>query len=217
MGFGIMFIGYFLLYLGAITPLSIYTTVVGSAIILYSLKELMVQNKAFLAGAVSAILLVIASIGVLFVDLLISDTSALYKVFLYSRDILSAVLNAFLMIAIYVIAKSVALPKIQSKAAINLLFIGIYAIGAVLFNTVFRNNEFAMSRLYVVVIICQFIYSVLGLVTVYSSYMRICYADDKDMSKKTGVGPMDFLNDKLNKAMTPKERRLDNNDRKGKK
>ena len=215
MGFGIMFIGYFLLYLGAITPLSMYTAVVGSAIILYSLKELMEQNKAFFAGAVSALLLVISSIGVLFVDLLASDTSVIYKVFLYSRDILSAVLNAFLMIAIYIIAKSVQLPKIQTKSAVTLIFIAIYTVGAVLFNTVFRSNEFAMSRLYVVVVICQLIYSVLGLVPVYNSYMRICYADDKDMNKK-GFGPLSFLNDKLSNAMTPKERRLNNN-RKGKK
>ena len=216
MGFGIMFIGYFLLYLGAITPLGIYTSVVGSAIILYSLKELMVQNKMFLAGAITSVLLVLSSIGVLFVDLLLSDTSVIYKVFLYSRDILSAALNAFLMIAIYIIAKSVALPKIQTKSAVTLIFIAIYTVGAVLFNTVFRNNEFAMSRLYVVVVVCQLIYSIVGLVTVYNSYMRICYADDKDMNKKTGVGPMDFLNDKLNNAMTPKEKRLNNN-RKGKK
>ena len=40
--------------------------------------------------------------------------------------------------------------------------------------------------------------------------------EDKNMDKKTGVGPMGFLNDKLNTAMTPKERRM-NNDRKNKK
>ncbi len=210
MGFGIMFIGYFMMYIGAITPLSMYTSVIGSAIILYSLKELVVQNKYFLVSAITSVLLVISSVGALFVDLIMSDTSVLYNVLLYTGEVLSALLNVFLMIGIFVIAKSVSLSKIQSKAAINLLFIGIYAVGAILFNTVFKNNEFAMSRLYVVVIICQFIYSVLGLVTVYSAYMRICYADDKDMTKKTGIGPMDFLNDKLNTAMTPKERRLNN-------
>ena len=56
----------------------------------------------------------------------------------------------------------------------------------------------------------------MGLITVFNSYMRICYEDDKDMTKKTGVSPMDFLNDKLNVAMTPKEKRM-NNDRKKKK
>ena len=215
MGFGIMFLGFFFLYIGAITPLNVFTAIIGSAIILLSLKELVYQNKLFMASAISAVLLVIVSVGCVFVDLLGNKGSLSYDIFFYSEQIVATLLGAFLMLSIYVIAKSVDLPKIQTKCVITLVFIGIYSVCLVLYNTVFADNEFALSRLYAIIVISQIIYSVLGLVTVFNSYMRICYADDKDMTKKAGNGPMDFLNDKLNTAMTPKERR--NNDRKNKK
>lgn len=216
MGFGIMFLGYFFMYIGSFTTLSTYTAIVGSAIILFSLKELIYQNKCFLASAIISILLVFDAIAVVFVDLLMSDTSLAYSILFYSRDILAAALNVMLMISIFVISKEVKLPKIQAKSVITLLFIGVYVICTILCNTVFVSNELMQSRFYPVSVVCQFIAAVIGLVTVFNSYMRICYEDDKDMTKKTGVSPMDFLNDKLNMAMTPKEKRM-NNDRKKKK
>ena len=216
MGFGIMFLGYFFMFIGSFTPLSIYTAIIGSAIILYSLKELIYQNKWFMASAVCALVLVISSVATVFVDLFASDTGLVYTVFFYSREVLTVILNILLMISIFVISKSVQLPKIQTKAIITLLFIGLYTVGMVLCNTALKANEFAQSRIYPAAVICQFISCVLGLVTVFNSYMRICYADDKDMTKKTGVAPMDFLNEKLNTAMTPKEKRF-KDDRKNKK
>ncbi len=204
------------MFIGNFTPLSIYTAIVGSAIILYSLKELIYQNKWFMASAICALVLVVTSIATVFVDLFASDTALIYSVLFYSREFLTVALNALLMISILVIAASVQLPRIQTKAIITLLFIGLYAIGMALCNTVLKTNEFAQSRIYPVAVICQFIACIVGLVTVFNSYMRICYADDKDMTKKTGVAPMDFLNDKLNRAMTPKEKRF-KDDRKNKK
>ena len=216
MGFGIMFLGFFFMYIGSFTALSTYTAIVGSAIILFSLKELVYQNKCFLVSAVISILLVFDSIAVVFVDLFLSDTSLAYSILFYSRDILAAALCIVLMVSIFIISKCVKLPKIQANAVITLVFVGIYVIFTVLCNTAFRNNELMQSRFYPVSVVCQFLAAVMGLVTVFSSYMRICYEDDKDMTKKTGVSPMDFLNDKLNMAMTPKEKRM-NNDRKKKK
>ena len=186
------------------------------AAIMFSLKELIYQNKWFMASIICSIVLVAVSVATVFVDLFASDTSLVYSIMFYSREILTVALNALLMISILVIAASVQLPKIQTKAIITLLFIVLYGVGMTLCNTVLKANEFAQSRIYPVSVICQFIACVMGLVTVFNSYMRICYADDKDMTKKTGVGPMDFLNDKLNTAMTPKEKRF-KDDRKDKK
>ena len=126
MGFGIMFLGFFFLYIGAITPLNVFTAIIGSAIILLSLKELVYQNKLFMASAISAVLLVIVSVGCVFVDLLGNKGSLSYDVFFYSEQIVATLLGALLMLSIYVIAKSVDLPKIQTKCVITLIFIGIY-------------------------------------------------------------------------------------------
>ena len=139
MGFGIMFLGFFFLYIGAITPLNVFTAIIGSAIILLSLKELIYQNKLFMASAISAVLLVIVSVGCVFVDLLGDKGSATYDIFFYAEQIIAAILGALLMLAIYVIAKSVDLPKIQTKCIITLIFMGIYAVCLALYNTVFAG------------------------------------------------------------------------------
>ena len=211
MGFGIMFLGYFFMYLGSFTTLGMYTAIVGSAIILFSLKELIYQNKCFVASALLAILLVLDSIAVVFVNLFVSDTGTLYSILFYARDIIAAALNIMLMVSIFVISKSVSLPKIQAKAVVTLIFIALYVMGMALCNTVLRSNELLQSRIYPASVVCQLLAYIIGLITVFNSYMRICYAEDKDMTRKTGVAPMDFLNDKLNRAMTPKEKRMDVN------
>ena len=62
MGFGILFIGYFITYLGALSgavalPIAPFTYLVGAGIIIYSLKNLIYQNKLFLISMISAIAL----------------------------------------------------------------------------------------------------------------------------------------------------------------
>ena len=91
---------------------------------------------------------------------------------------------------------------------------GIYLVFLVLANTVFRNNDKAMGPISLIVFFTQILYVVMILVTVFNSYIRICYEEDKDMEGKTGNAPLDFLNDKLNSAMTPKEKKnLDKKDK----
>jgi hypothetical protein len=118
------------------------------------------------------------------------------------------------------LAKQVELPSIQAKVVITYILMAIYAICVILLNAFFKDSDFAMSRLSLIIFISQILYSIMVLVTVANSYIRICYEDDKDMDKKTGNAPLDFLNDKLNYAMTPKEKRdlkKDENDKGDKK
>ena len=85
-----------------------------------------------------------------------------------------------------------------------------------LLNVVFKQNEFAIERLSVIVTIAQLLYVIMILVVVANSYIRICYEDDVDMSKKSSSSSLNFLNDKLDMAMTPREKR-ENNDNEGEK
>ena len=53
MGFGLLFIGYFFTFVGALAlPISAYTYVLGAGIILFSLKKLILENKMFVASAI---------------------------------------------------------------------------------------------------------------------------------------------------------------------
>ena len=219
MGFGIMFIGCCFMLLGAFTTFAPFTYVLGSAIIMYSLKELIRQNKMFFTTLVITVVEFLASMTYMFIYVL-SSNQALISTMSLALSISNVVFCALALTSIYLLAKQVELPSIQAKVVITYILMAIYAICVILLNAFFKDSEFAMSRLSLIIFISQILYSIMVLVTVANSYIRICYEDDKDMDKKTGNAPLDFLNDKLNYAMTPKEKRdlkKDENDKGDKK
>jgi hypothetical protein len=219
MGFGIMFIGCCFMLLGAFTTFAPFTYVLGSAIIMYSLKELIRQNKMFFITLVITVVEFLASMTYMFIYVL-SSNQALISAMSLALSISNVVFCALALTSIYLLAKQVELPSIQAKVVITYILMAIYAICVILLNIFFKDSEFAMSRLSLIIFISQILYSIMVLVTVANSYIRICYEDDKDMDKKTGNAPLDFLNDKLNYAMTPKEKRdlkKDENDKGDKK
>ena len=206
MGFGIMLIGCFLLLLGAFTTLAPFTYVVGSAVVLYSLKELIKQNKVFF----SAMILSIAQLALAIVNLftyVLSPSQDLVSTLAILLQICNLSLCIVLLTAIFLLAKEVELPSIKRKVIVAYIFAGIYFIAIVLANTAFRTNSAVMERISVIVFFTQLLYVILTLLVVANSYMRICYADDLNMDKKTGNATLDFLNDKLNYAMTPREKK----------
>ena len=206
MGFGIMLIGCFLLLLGAFTTLAPFTYVVGSAVVLYSLKELIKQNKVFF----SAMILSIAQLALAIVNLftyVLSPSQDLVSTLAILLQICNLSLCIVLLTAIFLLSKEVELPSIQRKVIVAYIFAGIYFIAIVLANTAFRTNSAVMERISVIVFFTQLLYVILTLLVVANSYMRICYADDLNMDKKTGNATLDFLNDKLNYAMTPREKK----------
>lgn len=219
MGFGIMFIGCCFMLLGAFTTFAPFTYVLGSAIIMYSLKELIRQNKMFFITLVITVVEFLASMIYMFIYVL-SSNQALISAMSLALSISNVVFCALALASIYLLAKQVELPSIQAKVVITYILMAIYAICVILLNAFFKDSDFAMSRLSLIIFISQILYSIMVLVTVANSYIRICYEDDKDMDKKTGNAPLDFLNDKLNYAMTPKEKRdlkKDENDKGDKK
>ena len=206
MGFGIMFIGCCFMLLGAFTTFAPFTYVLGSAIILYSLKELIRQNKMFLITMVMTGVEFALSMTYMFMYVLSSNQVVLNGMSL-ALSISNIVFCALNLTAIYLLAKEVELPSIQTKVIITYILMVIYTICVLLLNVFFKGNEFAISRLSIVIFFAQIFYAIMVLVTVANSYIRICYEDDKNMDKKTGNTPLDFLNDKLNYAMTPKEKK----------
>lgn len=208
MGFGIMIIGCIITVFGAFTSLSAFTYVVGVAIVLYSLKELIYQDKSFIFAMVISSLTLISSFAYMILFVL-SERPDLIRLFLYITTIGSLVFFSLILIGIFSLARRVDLPFIE-KTSILVLVIGvIYLVSFVLQRIVFAENESVSKVMNVISLTAQIMYSVLLVVVVFNSYMRICYEDDKDMEKK-GSGFLSFLNDKLNRVMTPKEKREPN-------
>ena len=206
MGFGIMIIGCFFLLLGAFTSLAPFTYVIGSAILLYSLKELIRQNKLFIVTMALTVAQLALSMVNMFVYVL-SASQTLVDVFANVLQLMNFSLCMVLITSIFILAKEVELPSLQGKIILTYVFAGIYFVSMMLANTVFKSSAEGMQRVAVIVFFTQLIYVIMTLVVVVNSYMRICYEDDVDMTKKTGNATLDFLNDKLNVAMTPKEKK----------
>ena len=203
-----MIIGCIITVFGAFTSLSAFTYVVGVAIVLYSLKELIYQDKSFIFAMVISSLTLISSF-VYMILFVLSERPDLIRLFLYITTIGSLVFFSLILIGIFSLARRVDLPFIE-KTSILVLVIGvIYLVSFVLQRIVFAENESVSKVMNVISLTAQIMYSVLLVVVVFNSYMRICYEDDKDMEKK-GSGFLSFLNDKLNRVMTPKEKREPN-------
>ncbi|MBO5374541.1 MAG: hypothetical protein J6A54_03730 [Clostridia bacterium] len=206
MGFGIMLVGCFFLLLGAFTTLAPFTYVLGSAIVLYSLKELIKQNKLFLCSMILYAIQFILSMIYMFVYVFGASQAAI-NTLSTALQLSNLIISIVLLTSIYLLARAVELQKLQTKIILSYIFAVIYFVCIVLANTVFKASEFAMTRISVIVFIAQLIYVVLTILIVANSYMRICYEDDVNMDKKTGNVPLDFLNEKLNYAMTPREKK----------
>ena len=209
MGFGVLFFGCFLTYLGALTPIGLYTFLLGSAVMLFALYKLSSLNKIFLASTAMSALLMLVSL-ILVVMAVFGVNNGVYNVLVNVQNYLAPALLIVVHIAIFLIAKEVGLTKIQGWTIVNNIFIFIYLVCDVISHFV---TGAAIPRLGLVCIIAQVLFSMFMLLIIFNCYAKICYEDDKRMENQTsGVPVFDFLNKMFNKA-TDKNRKNKPNDK----
>lgn len=203
MGFGIMLIGYIITYAGAfIQSISAFTYVLGSGIILFSLRKLILENKLFIVAISFALLLEISSIISLGIEVFASPNTVSI-VFMYIARFSALLLNAFLMLAIYKLAKDVEVPNVKYMSLISAILVSVSMILYILCISI--KAEHVLERLMVLYIISTVAYSVLSVVVIFNSYVRICYEGDEKMQKETsGIPIFDALNKLFDKAFTRK-------------
>ena len=212
MGFGLLFIGYFIAYLGAFLPqISLFTYVLGSGVILFSVRKLIYENKLFISSAIVAIALELLSIISLGINVFTGGRGTFAFVLVYFVEISAYAFNILIMLSIHKLAKDVELPKLSIMTLINVGFISVGFIFFVLTEAITNPNVLLwLTPIYVVLKIA---YSLFSLVLIFNSYMRICYEGDEKMQKETtGIKLFDKLNSLTNKAYSFKK-----NDKGGKK
>lgn len=204
MGFGILFLACFFTFVGILTPLSAFTYVIGSALMLYALYKLSEQNKMFLLSAIGSFVLFLVSLATVFLYVFGIVSVSVYSITVLIQSYLTVLIAILLLIGIYLISKEVELKKIQARAVVNIIFVAIYFVCDVISS--FVKSEEVLKRIGLIGIISEIIYIALILINVFNCYMRICYEDDKDMSKSTtGVPVLDFLNKMYDKATKGKK------------
>ena len=202
MGFGLLFIGYFVLFLGALSaialPIAPFTYVIGAGFVAYSLRNLRKENKLFLFSMITACVLILESVVALILSFTIGQSSA-YVVFSVAQAVTAFILHTLLLVAIYIIAKQVEVTKFQSRALVNLFVTAV--AGIFLLISVFLDAP-ASNRFFAVGLTACFIFVIFTLGAIFRCYATICYEGDENMQNETtGIAPFDFLNKLLNKAM----------------
>ncbi len=200
MGFGILFIGYFFTYVGAITPFSEFTYVFGAGVIIYSLKNLIYENKFFGTAMIASIFLEAVSVAKMILSVFGYINTVSYTVTENIQSYLASITAILLVIAIYCISKQVGLFKVQAKSIVDLILFGIYIFGEIVCNVV--NNDFIKQRLLIVSLMAFYICTLFTLVIIFNCYVRICYEGDENMDSEPNNKFLAYLNRILDKVMS---------------
>jgi hypothetical protein len=215
MGFGLLFIGYFFTFVGALAiPISQYTYVLGTGIILFSLKKLILENKMFVASAIFAGTFEIFSVVALMISLL-QPENKVGSILAEIQLICACILNLLLLASILIISKEVGATKIQSKSIVNLI-VTVISLIFVSLSVILPNAE-AQARFFLVGYVAMIVYVIFTLITIFNCYASICYEGDENMEKTTGNTPLDFLNKILDKAINKNKDSINKGNKTGKK
>jgi hypothetical protein len=195
MGFGILFIGYFMAMLMSINAVGSVIRLLGYALVLVATRKLSKYHRAFdavslataLMMAVSLLLVVYDASSFLYEQVIV-DTQLLPPVFRtvvgYIEMALTFVFSAVLLWAIRLIAIQTDVHKIAVSAVRNFVFICVYYVLSLIGLLPFAFAQKYAAIVGAPVLILYFVWIILNIVLIYSCYARICDEDDVDMEQK---------------------------------
>lgn len=205
MGFGLLFIGYFLTMINS--PIfGLFGTLIragGCALMICAAVKLGKYNKAFdltfigaiLMAAMSAVLIAINIDGLLYNSLITSDklfSDFAKTVVGYVEQGISFVFNSFLLWGILKISKETEVKKITVAAIRNYIFVCAYYLLYVISFLPFNGIRSAQSEFAVITWILYFVWIGLNLFLLFNCYATICDEDDLEMERKPSK--FDFVN-----------------------
>lgn len=198
MGFGTLFIGYFLLL--NVTYYT-FTDVIAALVMAMGLFKLGAVNRQFKGAFYSSIAM--AAVGLL--ELILQ----VYAMFIPNRDILLlsytdipryliiAVLTLFILMGIENVADEVGLASLAKRARLTMPFaFGIFAILSILSIHALEIiiDIKILATVSVLMLLASFALIIINLVTIYSAYMRICMPEDKDNDVSDKPSKFEFVN-----------------------
>ncbi len=195
MGFGLLFVGYFIVTLMSLIRFGSVVKVIGYLLIGFSAWKLKKYNRNFQFPIIaSGIMLLISGIlaysdisGWLFSEMLISSgvmSEAVRTGFVYAEMVFSLFFNSALLFAIYSIAKETGLITIATRAVRNFVFILLYYVLNLISYLPFSFVESYTKYFGLPVLLLYFAWIILNLMLIFSCYMKICDENDADMARK---------------------------------
>lgn len=188
MGFGILFIGFFLLLN---IPYHSYTDAIAAVISLYALYKLSGVNTNFKRASFAAvgfsvfgILEFLYSALIVFIPTL--SIPAVFTALSIVRYAVVCVLSVFTFLGMRDVANEVGLRVIAIKCErVIYMTYPIYALSVISEILSFFSLPFTvMQYIAVVILVCNMALIIISLTVIYSCYMRICMPEDEDMPEK---------------------------------
>ena len=195
MGFGLLFIGYFMTYITSVSQAGYLIRLAGYVLMLVAFTKLCAYNRKFKLPFYTGI----ALIGVTGVGCFVEIGEFLYKYLIINSfgvsegfrralgtvdDALVFVFNACLLYAIYAIAKETEVEKLSYAAARNFVFICIYQLLFAISLLPFSFVESYKKYFSMPIILLYFALIILNLVLIFKCYANICDESDVDMPLK---------------------------------
>lgn len=188
MGFGILFIGFFLLLN---IPYHNYTDAIAAVISLYALYKLSSVNKNFGRASYAAIGFSVFGILEFFYSALIVfipslDIPDIFTSVSIVRYTVICALSVFTFLGMRDVANEVGLRVIAIKCErVIYMSYPIYALSVISeVLSFFRLPFTVMQYISVMILVCNMALIVISLIVIYNCYMRICMPEDEDMPEK---------------------------------
>ncbi|MBR2388306.1 MAG: hypothetical protein IKB02_06005 [Clostridia bacterium] len=195
MGFGLLFLGYFMAHLMSVFSLGCLVRLAGFMLMIYAFTRLHKYNVSFRFPFYSAFAMLgvtladcYGKIGELLYDNLIVDSFSLpegfFETVASADDVFSFLFHACLLYAILSIAKETEVEKIRVAAVRNFVFICLYAVLIIVSKLPFSFVESYKRYFSMPVILFYFAIIILNLVLIFTCYANICDESDIDMPLK---------------------------------
>ena len=187
MGFGTLFIGYFLLlnltYYG-------FTDIIAAAVMLLGLYKLSRVNRYFKLSAIASTVFLTFSLGELGIAAYEMfarniDSHVLVSVMSIVRCLIIGALTVLMLLGIEAVAREVEIDSLPNKARRMAIVSGIvYAAWVILEAPLSFVNDYVLAVLSLITIIATLALLVINLTLIYTCYMKICMPGDEDITRE---------------------------------
>ena len=197
MGFGLLFIGYFIAALMSINVVGSLIAMIGYCIIFLASGKLSKYNNSFnlvRIGAVVMVLFWLVMSASTLSEFLANELMIPKDIFGptfdsvmgHSEMALFFIFNSAVLYSIRSIANDTEDTKIAISSVRNFIFICVGLLAYVIYFVVvgFSSSQLALAILNGTAIIIRFVCIVFNLILIFSCYMRICDENDVDMNRK---------------------------------
>ena len=190
MGFGNLFIGYFLLlnltYYG-------FTDLIAASVMLLGLYKLSKVNRYFSYAAIATVVFLsfsFAEFGISTYNIFASSANAIDSPFIVSftsilRSMCIGLLTVLILKGIEEIAKEVELEDVPTKASRLVIITAVtYTAWIILEARLSFINHYVLGVLSFITIVATIALIIVNLTVIYTCYMRICMPGDESLTDK---------------------------------